>query len=248
MNKLIIIRHGESVWNKENIFTGWVDVDLSPQGEDEAHKAGKSLKEAGMKPDMAFVSVLKRAVKTLDIVLGELGQNIPIFNSWRLNERHYGALQGLNKSETTEKYGEEQVKIWRRSYNVRPPTLKEGDSKDAFNDPKYSGLKREEVPLAESLDDTTKRLMPYWEEVIFPEIKKGKNVLIAGHGSGVRALVKHLDGLSEEEVMDLNIPTAVPLVYEFDENYKPIKHYYLGNQAEIASKIEKVKNQTSIKK
>lgn len=247
MSKLILLRHGESEWNKENIFTGWTDVDLSPKGEEEARVAGILLKDAGIIPDVAFTSVLKRAIRTLFIALEKLEIQIPIFYSWRLNERHYGALQGLNKSETAKKYGEEQVKIWRRSYDVRPPALILGEERDSIHDPKYKDLTREEIPLSESLEDTTKRIMPYWEEKILPEIKAGKNVLVAGHGSGIRSIVKYLDNLSPERVMELDIPTGIPLIYEFDNNGNQIKHYYLGNQEEINRKIEEVKNQARFK-
>lgn len=248
MSKLILIRHGESVWNKENIFTGWTDVDLSERGEKEAREAAKMMMDAGISFDVVFTSILKRAERTLGIILGEMNvKEIPVFRSWRLNERHYGALQGLNKEETAKRYGEEQVRMWRRSYTVRPPALSAGEVRDSINNPEYSHLKREEIPLAESLEDTTKRLMPYWEETIYPEIKEGKNVLVSGHGSGVRSIVKFLDNLSDEEVMDLDIPTGVPLIYEF-EGEKPVKKYYLGDQEEINRKIEEVKLQGRIKK
>ena len=248
MNKLILIRHGESLWNKENIFTGWTNVDLSKDGEEEAHNAAKTLMENKIFFDVAFTSVLRRAERTLGIILGEMDiRNLPVFRSWRLNERHYGALQGLNKAETALKYGEDQVKIWRRSYDVRPPALKEGDPRDSFNDPEYSNLKREEIPLAESLEDTTKRIMPYWEEAVYPEIKKGRNVILVGHGSGIRSIVKYLDDLSDEEVMGIDIPTGIPLIYEFEDG-KPMKHYYLGNQKKIKESIEKVKSQGKILK
>ncbi|HRY62476.1 MAG TPA: 2,3-diphosphoglycerate-dependent phosphoglycerate mutase [Candidatus Paceibacterota bacterium] len=247
MSKLILLRHGESTWNKENLFTGWTDVPLSDRGVAESHEAAKLLKGAGIKIDIAFTSVLSRATETLDIVLADLGINIPVFYSWRLNERHYGALQGLNKKETVEKYGEGQVHIWRRGYSVRPPELKTGDSRDAINDPKYKDLARNEIPMAESLKDTEDRIMPYWKEAILPEIKNGKNILFSGHGSGIRSIVRVLDGLDEKQVMDLNIPTGVPLIYEFDESGLPIKHYYLGDEAVVAAKIEEVKAQTKIK-
>lgn len=248
MSKLILLRHGESEWNKENIFTGWTDVDLSKRGEEEAAEAGEQLKEAGIYPDIAFTSVLKRAIRTLFIALEKLETpSIPVFYSWRLNERHYGALQGLNKLETVKKYGEEQVHLWRRGYDIKPPALIEDEERDAINDPRYKDLKREEIPLSESLEDTTKRVMPYWEEKIFSEIKNGKNVLVAGHGSGVRSIVKYLDNLTPEEVMKLDIPTGVPLIYEFNEKGEQIKHYYLGNQDEIKKRTEEVKNQTKAK-
>ncbi len=247
MNKLILLRHGESVWNKENIFTGWTDVDLSERGVEEAREAGRLIREVGIKPDVAFASVLKRSIRTLFIVLEELGlQTIPIHYSWRLNERHYGALQGLNKLETVKKFGEEQVKIWRRSYSVNPPPLEEGDKRDAVNDPLYKDLKREEIPLSESLEDTTNRVMPYWNEKILPEILSGKNVLVSGHGSGVRSMVKYLDNMSDEAVTELNIPTGIPLIYEFDDSGKNIKHYYLGDSEDLERRIGEVKNQIKI--
>lgn len=246
MSKLILLRHGESTWNKENLFTGWTDVPLSERGVAESHEAAKLIKEAAINIDIAFTSVLMRAVDTLDIVLRDLGIKVPIYDSWRLNERHYGALQGLNKKETVEKYGEEQVHLWRRSYSVRPPALQKGDNRDSVNDPKYSDLSREEVPFTESLKDTEDRVLPYWKEEILPELKSGKNVLLSGHGSGIRSIVRLLDGLDEKQVMDLNIPTGVPLVYEFDASGKPLKHYYLGNEALISEKIEEVKAQTKI--
>lgn len=246
MSKLILLRHGESTWNKENLFTGWTDVPLTDKGEGESHEAAKLINDAGINIDVAFVSVLVRAVDTLDIVLRDLGIKIPVYTSWMLNERHYGALSGLNKKETSEKYGEEQVNLWRRSYSVRPPELAIGDKRDAINDPKYKDLKREEIPLAESLKDTENRVLPYWRKVILPEIKNGKNVLLAGHGSGIRSIVKLLDGLSDEGVMELNIPTGIPLVYEFDEGGKQIKHYYLGDPEWVAQKIEEVRMQSRI--
>ncbi|HBM45471.1 MAG: 2,3-bisphosphoglycerate-dependent phosphoglycerate mutase [Parcubacteria group bacterium GW2011_GWF2_38_76] len=247
MSKLILLRHGESAWNKDNLFTGWTDVPLTDKGREESRVSAKLIKEAGIPVDVAFTSFLVRATETLDIVLKDLDiKNIPVFRSWRLNERHYGALQGLNKEETAEKYGEDQVHIWRRSYTVRPPELSLGDPRDAINDPTYKDLKREEIPFGESLKDTENRVMPYWNENILPLIKNGKNVLVSGHGSGIRSIVKFLDNLSDEEVMNLNIPTGVPLVYEFDENGNKISRYYLGNQEEINKKIESVKNQGKI--
>lgn len=247
MSKLILLRHGESTWNKKNLFTGWTDVPLSERGINESHEAARLLKEANIKIDVAFASVLLRSTETLGIVLRDLGIEIPVHNSWRLNERHYGALQGLNKKETVEKYGEEQVHIWRRSYSVRPPELEIGDLRDAINDPKYKDLERSEIPLAESLKDTENRLMPYWNKNIFPELTAGKNVLLSGHGSGIRSIVKFLDGLDERQVMELNIPTGIPLVYEFDDAGHSIKHYYLGDQEEVSQKIEEVRAQSKIK-
>jgi 2,3-bisphosphoglycerate-dependent phosphoglycerate mutase len=232
--KLVLIRHGESQWNKENRFTGWYDVDLSEKGREEAKAGGKVLRENGFKFDVAYTSVLKRAIRTLWIVMDEMDLLwVPVIRNWRLNERHYGALQGLNKSETAAKYGDAQVLIWRRSYATPPPPLTEDDDRYPGKDPRYNDLKKNEIPLTESLDSTVKRFIPYWLEVIVPEIKKGKKVLIAAHGNSLRALVKHLDNLSEEEVLELNIPTGTPLVYELDRNLKPIKHYYLGDQEAI---------------
>jgi 2,3-bisphosphoglycerate-dependent phosphoglycerate mutase len=247
MPKLILLRHGESIWNKENLFTGWTDVSLSDRGVAESHEAANLIKDVGINIDIAFTSVLMRAVDTLNIVLRDLGIKIPVYNSWRLNERHYGALQGLNKKETVEKYGDDQVHIWRRSYSVRPPALEKGDMRDAINDPKYSELEREEIPLTESLRDTEERVIPYLNDEILPEIKSGKNVILSGHGSGIRSIVKFLDGLDDKAVMDLNIPTGIPLVYEFDDSGKVLKHYYLGNEAVVTEKIEEVKAQTKIK-
>lgn len=236
VQKLVLIRHGESMWNKENRFTGWTDVDLSENGIREAAKAGELLKAGGFGFDIAFTSVLKRANKTLDIVLEKMGLNgvvgasgfaVPIKKSWRLNERHYGALQGLNKAETIEKFGEEQVKLWRRSYDIRPPLLEKNDPRYPGNDPLYSSLPENDLPLGECLKDTVERFLPYWESDIFPEIKAGRRVLIVAHGNSLRALVKYLDKMSDPEILELNIPTGVPLVYEFDENFQKIKSYYL---------------------
>lgn len=244
MYKLVLIRHGESTWNKENRFTGWTDVDLSEKGIVEAHEAGKLLKEEGFKFDIVFTSVLKRAIATMDIVLEELGaKDLPVKKSWRLNERHYGALQGLNKAETAEKYGEEQVKLWRRSYDVRPPALTEDDPRYPGRDPLYNNLTKEELPLTECLKDTVERFLPYWEKEIVPEIKEGKKVLIVAHGNSLRALVKKINSISDEDIVGLNIPTGVPLVYVLDENLKPLQHYYLGDQEKIAAAAAAVKNQ-----
>jgi len=233
MTKLVLLRHGESIWNRENRFTGWTDVDLSEKGIDEASKAGVALKEAGFAFDVCFTSVLKRAIRTLWIVLDCLDLMwVPVHSSWRLNERHYGALQGLNKSETAEKYGAEQVRIWRRSYDVSPPLLDRKDERYPGHDPRYRHIDEREIPLAESLKDTEGRFLAYWFETIVPEIKSGKRVLIAAHGNSLRALVKHLDKLSAEEIVRLEIPTGIPLVYELDAELKPAGHYYIGNQAE----------------
>jgi len=235
MYKVVLLRHGESTWNKENRFTGWTDVDLSEKGYAEAKKSGEVLKKEGYTFDIAFTSVLKRAIRTLWITLDELDLMwIPVIRNWRLNERHYGALQGLNKAETAKKYGDEQVKIWRRSYDTQPPALEKSDERYPGNDPRYADLTENNLPLTECLKDTVARFMPYWEESIAPTIKSGKKVLIAAHGNSLRALVKYLDDVSETEIVGLNIPTGIPLVYELDNDLKPIKHYYLGNPDEIA--------------
>ena len=235
MHKVVLLRHGESTWNKENRFTGWTDVDLSEKGLIEAKKAGEVLKTESYTFDIAFTSVLKRAIRTLWITLDELDLMwIPVIRNWRLNERHYGALQGLNKAETATKFGDEQVKIWRRSYSTQPPALEISDERYPGKDPRYADLTKDELPLTECLKDTVARFMPYWERTIAPTIKSGKKVLIAAHGNSLRALVKYLDNISEEEIVGLNIPTGVPLVYELDDKLKPIKHYYLGNPEEIA--------------
>lgn len=244
MTKLVLLRHGESIWNRENRFTGWTDVDLSEKGIEEAKKAGRTLKEAGLVFDLAFTSVLRRAIRTLWLVLDEMDLIwIPVNNSWRLNERHYGALQGLNKSEMAAKYGEEQVRIWRRSYDIMPPALQRSDSRYPGNDPRYSGLSDNDIPLTESLKSTVVRFLPYWQDAIVPEIAKGRRVLIAAHGNSLRALVKHLDNIPENEIVGMNIPTGIPLVYELDDMLSPIRHYYLGDQEEIAKAMEKVANQ-----
>ena len=248
MYKVVLLRHGESEWNKENRFTGWKDVGLSEKGVLEAHEAGKTLKADGYTFDMAFTSVLKRAIKTLWITLEELDLMwIPVTRSWRLNERHYGALQGLNKAETAEKYGDEQVLVWRRSYDTPPPALTKEDERWPGHDPRYKDLSADDVPLTECLKDTVARFLPYWNDVISPEIKKGKKVVIAAHGNSLRALVKYLDDISDEEITKLNIPTGIPLVYELDENLKPIKSYYLGDQEKIKAAAEAVANQAKKK-
>src|SRR5512139_1691192 len=231
MHKLVLVRHGESAWNKENLFTGWTDVDLSEKGVEEARESGRVLKEQGYAFDVAFTSVLKRAIRTLWIVLDEMDLMwIPVIRDWRLNEKHYGVLQGLNKAQTSEKFGEKQVKIWRRSYDIRPPALEENDSRNPAKDPRYQGLKKEEIPLTECLKDTVERFLPYWHEVIAPAIRSGQRVIIAAHGNSLRALVKYLDDVSEQEIIELNIPTGIPLVYELDADLKPIRSYYLGDQ------------------
>lgn len=241
MTKLVLLRHGESIWNKENLFTGWYDVDLSEQGKVEAKRAGELLKAEGFTFDVAYTSVLKRAIRTAWLALDELDLLwIPVDRSWRLNERHYGALQGLNKAQTAAKYGDEQVLIWRRSYDVPPPPLDESDPRYPGADPRYAGLSKDELPKTECLKDTVERFLPYWEQTIAPAVKSGKKVLIAAHGNSLRALVKYLDGISDEDIVGLNIPTGVPLVYELDSNLKPIKHYYLGDPEEAARKAAAV--------
>ena len=248
MYKLVLLRHGQSEWNLKNLFTGWTDVDLTEQGRAEALQSGKLLKEGGYTFNIAYTSVLKRAIRTLNIVLDEMDLMwLPVVKNYKLNERHYGALQGLNKAETAEKYGDEQVLIWRRSYDVPPPALEETDERYPGNDPRYAKLDKSEIPLTESLKSTVERFIPYWNETIAPTIKAGEKVIIAAHGNSLRALVKHLDNMSEEEIVKLNIPTGVPLVYELDENLKPIKHYYLGDQEAIANAINAVANQTKKK-
>ena len=247
MKKLVLLRHGESTWNKENRFTGWTDVDLSPKGLEEAAYSGRLLRESGFTFDVAYTSVLKRAIRTLWIVQDEMDQMwIPIYLSWRLNERHYGALQGLNKLETALEYGEEQVQIWRRSYSIRPPALTPEDARYPGFDPRYHDLPPEDIPLTECLQDTVARFLPYWNETISPQVQAGKRVLICAHGNSLRALVKYLDNLSEQEVLELNIPTGVPLVYELDDNLKPVRNYYLGDQAKIEQAMQAVANQGKI--
>ena len=248
MMKVVLLRHGESTWNKENRFTGWTDVDLSDQGVFEAQKAGEVLKEEGYTFDMAYTSVLKRAIRTLWITLDKLDQMwIPVERSWRLNERHYGALQGLNKAEMAKKFGEEQVHTWRRSYDIRPPALDKEDERYPGKDPRYKSLSEKELPLTECLKDTVERFLPYWKKTIAPSIKSGKKIIIAAHGNSLRALVKYLDNIPDDEIVGLNIPTGIPLVYELDENLKPIGHYYLGNQEEIEKKTKAVANQGKAK-
>lgn len=248
MYKLVLLRHGESHWNKENRFTGWTDVDLSEKGIEEATESGRLLREEGFVFDLAYTSVLKRAINTLHIALNELDQLwIPVYKSWRLNERHYGALQGLNKAETAEKHGEDQVKIWRRSYDTPPPELDESDERFPGHDPRYADLDPAEVPRTECLKDTVERFLPLWHEEIAPLIRDGKRVLIAAHGNSLRALVKYLDKMSDDEIVGLNIPTGVPLVYELDEDLVPIEHYYLGDQEAIAAKAAAVANQGKAK-
>lgn len=243
MKKLVLIRHGESEWNKANLFTGWSDVELSEKGIEEAKEGGRILKEEGYDFDICYTSYLKRAIHTLQYVLDEMDLNwLPVIKTWKLNERHYGALQGLNKAETAEKYGEEQVKIWRRSFDVLPPLLEEDDKRSPRNQKMYRDVK-EELPLSESLKTTIERCVPYFETHIKKDMQEGKNVLIAAHGNSIRALVKYFDDLSESEILEVNIPTGVPLVYEFDDDFKVIKHYYLGDAGAIAKKMNQVANQ-----
>ncbi len=244
MHKLVLVRHGESIWNKENRFTGWTDVDLTEKGREEAHRAGRLLKAQGLTFDVAFTSVLKRAIRTLWIILDEMDLMwIPEYRSWRLNERHYGALQGLNKAETAARYGEHQVLIWRRSYDTPPPALDKRDPRYPGRDPRYRDLSEAELPLTECLKDTVARFLPYWHETIGPAIRAGQRVIIAAHGNSLRALVKYLDEISDDAIVGLNIPTGVPLVYELDEALKPIRHYYLGDPEEVKKAMEAVASQ-----
>ncbi len=234
MKLLILLRHGQSLWNLENKFTGWTDVDLSNQGIEEAHQAGKLLKNRGYTIDSAYTSVLKRAIRTLWIVLDELNfMWIPIHRSWRLNERYYGALQGLNKIDMVEKYGFEQVQIWRRSYDIPPPALAETDSRHPGYDQRYASMKKEQLPCTESLKETLNRMLPYWNEFIAPNLMEGKNILISAHGNSIRALIKHLNSISDEGIMGFNIPTGIPLVYELDDDLRPKNYHYLGNAKDI---------------
>jgi len=241
MYTLVLLRHGESTWNKENRFTGWTDVDLSERGLAEAHEAGRLMKRDGYTFDVAFTSVLKRAIRTLWIVLDEMDLMwIPVHRHWRLNERHYGALQGLNKAEMAAKHGEEQVRLWRRSYDVPPPPLDINDHRHPRFDPRYARLDPAVLPSTESLKLTVERFLPYWHDAIVPAIRQGQRALIAAHGNSLRALVKFLDNISDEEIVGLNIPTGVPLVYELDQNLRPLRHFYLGDQAEIEKKMAAV--------
>ena len=242
--ELVLIRHGESEWNKLNLFTGWTDVELSEKGKEEATNGGKLLKEAGFHFDVAYTSYLKRAIHTLNRVLEAMDQEyIPVYKTYKLNERHYGALQGLNKAETAEKFGEEQVKIWRRSYDVQPPALEPTDPRNPALQDAYKGVAKEELPLTECLKDTVARVVPYFEEVIKKDMIDGKKVIVAAHGNSLRALVKYLENISDEDIINLNIPTGVPLVYELDENFKVLSKRYLGDQEAISKAMEAVKNQ-----
>lgn len=244
MHKLVLLRHGESIWNRENLFTGWTDVGLSEKGTQEAMEGGRVMRQEGYVFDVAFTSVLKRAIKTLWIALEEMDQMwIPVHNSWRLNERHYGALQGLNKAQTAAKYGEEQVHVWRRSYDIRPPELTPTDSRFPGKDPRYANLRAEELPLTECLKDTIARTLPYWHETIAPTVRSGQRVIIAAHGNSLRGLVKYLDNVSEQEIVSLNIPTGIPLVYELDDDLKPLRHFYLGDPEAVKRAAQAVADQ-----
>ncbi|MBP5385239.1 MAG: 2,3-diphosphoglycerate-dependent phosphoglycerate mutase [Lachnospiraceae bacterium] len=246
--KLVLIRHGESEWNKLNLFTGWTDVELSDKGREEAKNAGRILKEEGYDFDVCYTSYLKRAIHTLNIALDEMDRAwLPVIKSWKLNERHYGALQGLNKSETAEKYGEDQVKIWRRSFDVKPPALDENDERSATKQEMFRDVDKALLPANESLETTIERVIPYFNDVIKKDMQAGKRVVIAAHGNSLRALVKYFDNLSSEEIIGVNIPTAVPLVYEFDDNFNVIKHYYLGDQEALKAKMDAVANQGKAK-
>lgn len=248
VTKLVLVRHGESEWNKENRFTGWTDVELSEKGRAEAQEAGQLLKKEGFSFDFAYTSVLKRAIHTLWNILDQVNQQwLPVEKSWKLNERHYGALQGLDKAETAAKYGDEQVKLWRRGFAITPPALEKSDERFPGHDPRYAKLAESELPATESLAITIGRVVPYWTDVIKPRVASGEKVIIAAHGNSLRALVKYLDNMSEDEILELNIPTAVPLVYEFDENMKPLRRYYLGDQDAIAAKAAAVANQGKAK-
>jgi len=244
MYKLVLLRHGESLWNRENRFTGWTDVDLTDHGREEARRAGRLLKESGYTFDVAYTSVLKRAVKTLWLALEEMDLMwIPIYNSWRLNERHYGALQGLNKAETAQKFGEEQVLAWRRSYDTPPPALATDDPRHPGGDPRYATLSSAELPRTECLKDTVARFLPYWHETIAPAVRSGRRVVIAAHGNSIRALVKYLDDVSDADIVGLNIPTAIPLLYELDDTLRPCRHYYLGDPSMIEAAVQAVASQ-----
>jgi len=248
MHKLILLRHGQSTWNLENRFTGWTDVDLTDQGRAEAAAAGKLLREEGFEFDLVYTSVLKRAIRTMWIALDEMDQMwVPVIRDWHLNERHYGALQGLNKAETTEKHGEEQVKIWRRSFDTPPPALEPDDERHPSRDRRYAGLSESELPLTESLKTTIDRFVPYWDAEIAPKVKAGRNILIVAHGNSLRALVKHLDGISDDDIIGVNIPTGIPLLYELDADLKPISSGYLGDPEAAKKAAEAVANQAKAK-
>lgn len=249
MYSVVLLRHGESVWNKENLFTGWTDVDLSEKGKEEARESGRVLKKEGYTFDVAYTSVLKRAIRTLWYVLDEMDLMwIPVYRDWRLNERHYGALQGLNKAETAKKYGEDQVKVWRRSYDIRPPALEQSDPRCPVYDRRYAGLRKDQIPLTECLKDTVGRFLPAWQEVIAPVVRSGKRVLLTAHGNSLRALVKYLDNIPDADIVELNIPTGMPLVYELDQSLKPIRHFYLGDPERVKAAMESVANQGKAKR
>lgn len=244
MFKLVLLRHGESQWNKENRFTGWTDVDLSPKGIQEASESGQLLKKEGFTFDIAYTSLQKRAIRTLWLALDSMDLLwIPVEKTWRLNERHYGSLQGLNKSETAAKFGEEQVKIWRRSYDIPPPPLDPSDERSPMKDPRYQSLHPKELPLTECLKDTVARVLPFWEKTIAPVIRSGKRAIIAAHGNSLRALVKYLDHISDQDIISLNIPTGIPLVYELNDSIQPVRHYYLGDPERIKQAMEAVASQ-----
>ncbi len=248
MHKIVLLRHGQSTWNLDNRFTGWTDVDLSDQGRDEAKLAGQVLKADGFEFDLVYTSVLKRAIRTMQIAMDELDQMwVPVIRNWRLNERHYGALQGMNKSETAAQYGEDQVKIWRRAFDIAPPPLTEEDERYPGHDRRYADLTKDELPLTEHLKDTIARFVPYWEGVIAPQVKAGKRAIIVAHGNSLRALVKYLDGISDDDIINLNIPTGIPLMYELDENLKPISSRYLGDPEAARKAAEAVANQGKAK-
>ncbi|HRQ04486.1 MAG TPA: 2,3-diphosphoglycerate-dependent phosphoglycerate mutase [Nitrosomonas halophila] len=248
MKKLVLLRHGESTWNQENRFTGWTDVDLTPKGIEEAKTAGKLLRDHGFTFDIAHTSVLKRAIRTLWITLDEMDRMwTPVELNWRLNERHYGALQGLNKAETAQQYGDEQVLIWRRSYDTQPPAMTAEDERYPGFDPRYKDLAKNEIPLSESLKDTVARFLPYWNQAVAPQIRSGKNVIIVAHGNSLRALIKHLDQISDQDILNYNIPTGIPLIYELDDNLKPIQNYYLGDTTAVEQAMSAVANQGKVK-
>ncbi len=248
MKKVVLIRHGESVWNKENRFTGWTDVDLSEKGVQEAHEAGKLLKKEGFHFEKAFTSYLKRAIKTLNIVLDEMDLDwIPVEKSWRLNEKHYGMLQGLNKAETAEKYGDEQVHIWRRSYDVPPTPMEKEDSRSPFQEERYKNLSENDRPLTESLKETVERILPYWNDTILPSLKDHNEIIVAAHGNSLRGIVKHLKNISDEDIPALNLPTGIPYVFEFDENLNMVKDYFLGDPEVIKKLMDAVANQGKAK-
>lgn len=248
MPKLVVIRHGESAWNKENRFTGWQDVDLSEKGIAEAHKGGKALKDRGFQFDVVYTSVLKRAIHTMDIVLGELDQVwLPVHKEWRLNERHYGALQGLNKAETAAKHGEEQVKVWRRSYDTPPPPMEMSDSRHPSRDPRYAKVSAQDLPQAESLKDTVARFLPLWSETIAPRVRAGEKVLIVAHGNSLRALMQHLEKMSPAQIMEVNLPTGIPMMYELDANLQVLRREFIGDPADVKAAIDAVANQGKAK-